>query len=300
MCSMLPFVVGEIFIKSSMIRGEIIAVMCMPDEMMSRRGRDNVLAAAMLAQKRGARIFGLGALTSPATLGGRWLLDCSPRLTITNGNAFTAAVVRHNVKEAVSFLSLARPASIAIIGCTGSVGFVLSCLLGQLGYRLLLVGRSPAAVQRRFRTLPAGSEIREFGSATLDADVVILLTHDQAAKIRPEYVRPGTIIIDCAQPANVAPVTRAELSRNGIIVVDGGLVSISGFESTYDFGISVRGATFACLAETFLFARTGYREHSVGDPSETMVETLDRLAERNGIEIVPLLKHYRPKDESRG
>jgi fatty aldehyde-generating acyl-ACP reductase len=299
MCSMSPCVIGEIFIRSSAIRGEIIAVACMPNEMMGKRGRESVRAAAILAQRRGARVFGLGALTSPATLGGRWLLDASSTLIITNGNAFTAAVIRQNVSEAVSFLSLRRPAAVAIVGCTGSVGFVLCQLLAQLGHRLFLVGRNPAAVKKRFTTLPLRSEVRELGSATFDAEVVVLLTHDPAAQMRTENLRRGTIVIDCAQPPNVTACTRAELSRSGVFVTEGGLVTIPGYESTYDFGLSTCGATFACLAETFLFARAGYRVHSVGDPTKTMVEDLDLLAARHGIRAVSLFetnKHFMASD----
>jgi len=65
----------------------------------------------------------VSAFTAPATAGGRRLLRYLPRgVTLTNANAYTAAVVRRNVEEAAAAGGLGPRARVALVGCTGSVG----------------------------------------------------------------------------------------------------------------------------------------------------------------------------------
>jgi fatty aldehyde-generating acyl-ACP reductase len=66
-------------------------------------------------------------------------------------------------------------------------------------------------------------------------------------------------------------------------VLEGGLVRIPAYRSTYDMGTPSRLDTFACLAETYLFARQGIRGHSVGRPSVELAEAMDRAAQLHGI-----------------
>jgi hypothetical protein len=47
--------------------------------------------------------------------------------------------------------------------------------------------------------------------------------------------------------------------------------------------IPIPGATFACLAETYLMAREGMREHSVGAPAPEFALRLEQVAARHGV-----------------
>jgi predicted amino acid dehydrogenase len=282
-----PLVGAEITFGFSPVCGELICVMRMPDEMIGPRAMPATLEAFNLAVKRGVRVIGLGALTSPATGAGlRLLQHAPPGVTITNGNAYTAEVVRLNVVEASELLGLGSQARVAVIGCTGSVGVPASQLLAEEGFRLTLIGRNVQRVRQHLGCLTGRAAISDDIAAAKAADVTVLLTSDPSARLSPDHVRPDSIVIDFAQPPNV--VDRDAFSQRGIDVVHGGLVQIPEYSCALDLGTPSRVDTFACLAETYLFARDGIREHSVGRPSIELARKLARAAKRHGIVPSPL------------
>jgi predicted amino acid dehydrogenase len=258
--------------------------------MASPAARQDVIKAAHLAASRGARVVGLGALTAPATGGGLTILDEIPRgVILTNGNALTAAIVRQNVSEAAQYLSGrdGRKAVVAIVGCTGSVGSATTQRLAADGFELLLIGRSPMRVERQFSDLQSAT----FSGQVADikhADVVVLLTNDPAALVTPDTPASGSIVIDCSQPANIPRDRYPEFAQLGIAVVEGGLVRIPEYSSTDDFGFSDPTVTFACLAEAYLLARSGSREHSVGRCAAEKAVKMEQLAARFGVEACRL------------
>jgi predicted amino acid dehydrogenase len=114
------------------------------------------------------------------------------------------------------------------------------------------------------------------------ADIVVVLTSAPAARLAPTHVRRGGIVIDAAEPANISD-EHAQAWRGHLTVVRGGRVRIPGYHSTYDFGLENRADTFACLAETYLCAREGIAQHSVGTPDRAFAEYVDRVAVRHGV-----------------
>jgi len=70
-----PTVVGEVRFGFDPFRGDIVSIPCLPGDVVTDRGRDAILGAARIAIDRGAKVIGLGALTSPATHGGEWLVE---------------------------------------------------------------------------------------------------------------------------------------------------------------------------------------------------------------------------------
>jgi fatty aldehyde-generating acyl-ACP reductase len=232
---------------------------------------------------RGAKVIGLGALIAPATVGGAWLVEQLPAgVTVTNGNAYTAAVLRNNVLDVVRELALNRPAHVAVVGSTGSVGGVLSHLLANSGLRLTLIGRSVARVRQVLGDLAAAARFSEELADVAKADVIVVLTSAESARLTPELIRDGVVVIDASEPANISEEdARAWSSR--VRVVRGGRVRIPDYYCTYDFGLEDSTETFACLAETYLFCRDAICEHSVGSPSQSLAERLERVALRHGV-----------------
>jgi predicted amino acid dehydrogenase len=288
-CSLPPLVVGEVRIGFSAVRGEVVALMRLPEEIAAAAGRQAVEEGVRLQVDRGAKFIGLGGLTAPATAGGRTLLAALPAgVTLTNGNAYTAAVARHNVVEACAALGLPRPARVAVVGCTGSVGAAVSPLLAAAGFELILVGRSAQRARTLLGSL-VGDAVFSGDLASLhDADVVLVLTSDESAKLCPDLLSPGAVVVDITQPRNIPPEDYAEFARRGVEVVEGGIVRIPGYTCTYDLNVPSPGDTFACLAETYLFSREGIREHSVGRPTADLALLMERLAHRHGIVPRPL------------
>jgi fatty aldehyde-generating acyl-ACP reductase len=293
--SLRPLVLGEVVFGATNFRGELIIVMRLPQELSGGEAIRDVGEAVGLATRRGARILGLGGLTSPATGSGHRLLRQLPRgVTLTNGNAYTAAVACANVLEACGKLSLGRPPRVGIVGCTGSVGTPTTHLLADLGLPLLLVGRNLQRLEQKF----FGLSNADFSADLRDlkvADIVVLLTSDPGALLGTEHVKPGSVVIDCAQPANIDQENIAAFESFGVSVCEGGIVRIPHYSCSADLGFSNPKDTFACLAETYLFARYGIAQHSTGAPSVDLAKRLWRLAERDGIEVRPLPNLVKPR-----
>ena len=281
-----PTVIGEVSFSGSAVRGEIIGVGFLPNDMFSRKARERLIEAMKLARIRGAKTVGLGGLTSSATLGGQSLLPYADGMTLTNGNAYTAATVVNEVKEAVCLRGLAKRARVGILGCTGSVGVPATRLLSEAGFELILVGRNEIRVRKLFGDL-SGSTLSGDPSTLREADIVVLLTSGGEAELSESDVSDATIVLDFAQPANVSGDFHKAVQKRDISVIEGGLVTIPGYRNTLDWGLTHPESTFACLAEAVLFAREGLRSHSVGRPSLELVRRIERVAQRYGVS--PLL-----------
>jgi fatty aldehyde-generating acyl-ACP reductase len=277
LCSLPPVVVGGISFGFEPIRGEMICVMRMPNQIL--RSRDAIVEGLLVATGRGAKVIGLGALTAPATRGGRTLVAELPAgVTLTNGNAYTAAVARHNVIEAVQALGMGTDATVAVVGCTGSVGTAAARLLAADGFDLTLVGRTARRVTRELPDLADTHRVTSERSDIKGAQVVLLLTSDPTAHLVPEVVQAGGIVIDLTHPRNVDPAEYPAFLRYDIRVAQGGQVVIPGYHNTMGLSLAEGRNTIACLAETYLFAKEGITQHSVGNAPVELARELDEIA----------------------
>lgn len=284
-----PLVIGQISFQPQAISGEVIAVMRMPHLMVLPGAAREVLSGVLLAASRGARVVGLGALTGPATGGGLSIIQNVPSgVTLTTGNAYTAAVAFQNASEACALLGKPNP-HVAVLGCTGSVGFSVSHLLAEAGHHLTLVGRNKDRARTLFRNTIGSRDVYFAGSldSLKEVDVVLVLTNDPSAKLAPHHLRPGAIVVDVAQPANIDRNERGVYLSRDIHVAEGGIVRINNYMCTFDFGLP-DSTTFACLAETYLYARDGLTEHSLGRASPDLSRYLEKLAVRYHVSAAPL------------
>jgi predicted amino acid dehydrogenase len=287
-CCSPAMVAGEVTLRGSSVRGEVIGAVRMPETMLTRDGFRAVVEAAQLAALRGAAVVGLGALTAPVTAGGSLLLPHLPSgITVTNGNALTAVVAKENVMAALS-AGRAGANTVAVLGATGSVGVAGSRLLADEGPDLILIGRSAAQLDKRLGGLAHVATLSDDMARVADADVVLVLTSDPSARLRPQMLKQGAVVVDLAQPANVPAGEYGEFRRAGIPVAQGGIVQLPGYRCTQDFFLGGPEDTFACLAETYLMASTGLREHSVGLPSADFTQTISLLASQHHIRPRPL------------
>ena len=287
LCSLPPIVVGGITFGFAPISGEMICVMRMPNKIL--RARDAIMDGVQLAADRGAKVVGLGALTAPATRGGRTLLDTlPPGVTLTNGNAYTAAAARRNVIEAVEYLGLGTDATVAVVGCTGSVGTAASRLLAADGFDLVLVGRTERRVRRELPELVDDHRVTSGQSELKAAHVIVLLTSDPTAHLVPEIVQPGAIVIDLTHPRNIDPSEFPAFLKYDVQVVQGGQVVIPDYHNTMELQLAEGKNTIACLAETYLFAKEGITEHSVGNPPIELARELDEIADFHDVRTARL------------
>ena len=284
-----PTVIGEVTFSGSAVRGEIIAIGFLPKDMFTTLANRKITEALELARQRGAKTVGLGGLTSSATIGGKSLLPYADGMTLTNGNAYTAATVASQVTEAAHILGLSRPIKIGMLGCTGSVGIPATRLLADAGFELILVGRNEIRVRNLFGDL-IGSTLSGNTSILRQADIVVLLASGGEAGLRESDISDSTIVLDFAQPANLSGEFHKAVQGRNITVMEGGLVTIPGYRNTVDWGLNHPESTFACLAETVLFSREGLRSHSVGRPSLDFVRRIERIAKRHGVSPLPITR----------
>jgi predicted amino acid dehydrogenase len=289
MCTMPPTIIGQITFGIGAAHGELVGVIRMPGQVLRPEGQRQVAEAVRLAASRGAAVVGLGALTAPATRGGLTLLPDLPKgVTLTTGNALTAAIACSNVAEAADAIGLPGNATVAVVGCHGSVGTAASRQLVASGTDLILVGRTAARIERELPDLIGRARISVGQGDLVLADIVLLLTSDPSALLTPDVLRPGAVVIDLSHPVNIPACDYPKYSARDVAVVQGGLVQIPLYHSTTDFRLPSRRAALACLAETYLFSIEGITEHSVGPASAELAAELLGLAARRGIRPWPL------------
>ena len=240
-------------------------------------GRRRVAQAVDRAVALGADVVGLGALTATVTAGGATLGERSD-IAVTNGNAFTAAIVEDQIRMLLPRVSerTARP-HIAVVGATGSVGTAVTKLLARdpAGMRLTLIARTAPRVEAL--AAEVGADIEVSVAHRIDAvgaaDMVVLLTASADALLGPEHVAPGAVVIDATQPRNTSPGLAT--ARPDVLVVDGGIVSIPSLKITgADIGLP-DGRSYACFAETAVLALTGHLGHfSLGSPTLDQVDAI--------------------------
>lgn len=242
-------------------------------------GRARVGRAIDHAARLGAGVVGLGALTATVTAGGATLRSRSD-IGVTNGNAYTAAIVEDQLMTLLADLTDRR---VAVVGATGSVGTTLVRLLAQSGTvdSLLLVARGrakldalAAEVGRRVPTATS-TDIHDVRGC----DAVVLLTASADALLGAEHLAPGARVLDATQPRNTSPDLAA--ARPDVTVVDGGVVQVPGMHLRGgDIGLP-RGQAYACFAETFLLGLAGHVGHfSTGVPTLDHVSHIRGLADR--------------------
>jgi fatty aldehyde-generating acyl-ACP reductase len=260
--------------------GRIITVPLTPTQLLTlprMQVQARISSAIDMARDRGASVVGLGALTAPASVGGK-IFAKRQDIGVTNGNAFTAAMTM----QAMERLSapLGNDPLIAIVGATGSVGSCLTRLYARKHPgRLLLVARNER------RLLALASDVRRDGvevRVSTDmvevskADLVVLLTSSPDAVLRSEHLKPGAIVLDDTVPRN----TDAKLlsQRPDVLIVDGGLVEIPGFDLRGSIALAPKLA-YACLAETMLLALAGHKGHfCMGEARIDQAEYILKLA----------------------
>lgn len=250
-------------------------------------GRRRVSQAVDRAVSIGANIVGLGALTATVTDGGATLSGRTD-IGVTNGNAYTAAIVEDQIRMLLPRVS-GRTPHIAVVGATGSVGSAVTKLLARHPVaRLTLIARTaPRLDALAARIAPeVDVTVAQRVDAAKDADLVVLLTASADAVLGPEHLAPDAVIIDATQPRNTSPGL-AE-ARPDVLIVDGGIVSIPSLQIVgADLGLPP-GRSYACFAETAILALTGHTEHfSLGRPTVDQVDairarahTLDHLGFR--------------------
>lgn len=242
-----------------------------------------VRKAINLAVLKGAKVLGLGALTSPLTLGGK-LVANQPGLAITNGNAYTSVIIYQKIAALLRSSDSSRP-SVALVGASGSVGSLVALLLAKHKHHaeLILIARNERRLARLASDISQlNHEIRPLVSQNINdiskADIVVMMTSSSDHVLQMSHMKYGATILDATQPRNVSQ--SALQDRQDITVIDGGLVSVNYLKTNQigRLGLPER-ISFACLAETMILATADCnKDFSIGNPTLEQAATISKLA----------------------
>lgn len=244
------------------------------------RARTQIRRAVTLARNKGAKIAGLGALTSSLTRGGLDLINIEG-IAITTGHAYSG----HTVTE--TLLSLIRDSSIplsdlriAIVGAAGSIGTISAEILVRAGVRHLELVDIPSKREKiehlAERLAGRSIHIQCHSSLTIltNCHCVITATNAPEALVMSEHVKSGTIIVDDAQPSDVA---QEVLERPDVLVAAAGAVFTPNIRTHFPMGLHGEEDNYCCLAEVLILAHQGHREHFVLD--RPTLYTVDMVAQ---------------------
>ncbi|MBC8139065.1 MAG: shikimate dehydrogenase [Fibrella sp.] len=244
-----------------------------------------------IAAELGAKIIGLGALTSVAGDGGITIAKRLP-IAVTTGNSYTVATAVEGAKRGADLMGMPlEECTVAVVGAAGSIGQTCATLLARDAKAMVLIGRDAAKLEpvaKAIRELSPDCTVSVTGDVTMglrDADVIVTVTSAVDAVILPEHLKRGAVVCDVARPRDVS--VRVAKERDDVLVIEGGVVSVPGdVEFGFEFGFPPKTA-YACMSETMMLALDGrYESFTLGKTvSVAQAEETQRLAAKHGFKL---------------
>jgi predicted amino acid dehydrogenase len=241
-----------------------------------------IVQTGRLAEKLGAQMLGLGAYTSVIGDAGVTIARALD-VPVTTGDSYTVMVAVQALRQAAYVMDITlQTATAAVVGANGTIGQVCSELLADDVERLYLVGRRQEKLEELRDRLTGRARGELIVSTRMEvlrsADLILTVTSAIHDVIRPEYLRPGSVVCDVARPRDVSAMVAA--ARDDILVIDGGMVDVPGpVDFHFNFGFPP-GKAYACMAETITLALEGrFEDYTLGKHL-----TRERVEERNGQE----------------
>lgn len=259
-----------------------------------------IIRTGKLAEKLGARVLGLGAMTSVVGDAGVTVAK-NLNLAVTTGNSYTVAMALDATKAAAKIMDIdLKSAQITVIGATGSIGAVCAQVLSRDVNHLTLVARNTEKLDHLARKIYQESGlvcniVKNTKKAVKNADVILTVTSSAEAIIEPEDIKLGAVICDVARPRDVSK--RVAEIRDDVLVVEGGVVEVPGndVDFNFDFGYPP-GTALACMAETMILAlEKRFENYTLGrELSLEKVDGINHLAQKHGFKLAGLRSFERP------
>ncbi len=249
-----------------------------------------------MAERKGARIMGLGAFTSVVGDAGVTVAN-EAGIAITSGNSLTVAATLEAAKQAVKKMGATdlTKGSAMVVGATGSIGSVYSRLLAQAILDIVLISIEPERLIELKRAIKKESPNAKVAIATRadeylgDCDLTVSTTSAFGQRVIDiSQCKPGAVICDVARPPDVNEKEAA--LRPDVLVIESGEVLIPGdIDFGYDIGLPPKTA-YACMAETALLAMEGrFENYTLGrNLSVEKVKEIYRLFKKHQFRIADL------------
>jgi predicted amino acid dehydrogenase len=275
-------------------KGWLIGIPMTAKQMMENRelAKEKIIQAINKAEKLGARIVGLGALTSSVTNGGEEIKD-KVNIKVTPGHAYTTYTVSSYVLKAVSEFSLDKnDLTLGIVGAAGSIGSSCAQYLAKKGIKNFILidqERKNPRLQKLLEKLNAiNPDLKISVSHKINdvknADIVITATNAAEALVKPEDLKYNAIIIDDAQPSDISPEVANE--RRDVLIIDGGVVATPQINTHFNMGLSSKNDIFCCLGETLIIAHSKILdEYKTGQMDIALVDEFGKRGEALGFKL---------------
>lgn len=266
------------------IEGFIISIPLITTQILNNRplAVKRIRSAVVLAKRMGVKIVGLGALTASITRGGEDLVDI-PGIWITTGHAYTGYNVTQNLFSLENTLSINKETDIiAIVGAAGSIGSISAVLIARRGYKNITLidverkkDRLEETAQEVKRAAPDTRITVSFDIKNIKtADFIIAATNTPEALITASLLKPGAVVIDDAQPSDVA---RDVLDRPDVMAIEAGVVETPGIKSNFNLGLKGAYDNFCCMAEVLVLASHEWKSNFV--IKKTTLDFVDKIVE---------------------
>jgi predicted amino acid dehydrogenase len=309
-------IVNEILVKNfpghKNINGWVIFVTNYTKELLedSKLRKRKISQAAILAEKLGARIIGMGGLIASFAQGGYWLSKQMPKVGFTTGHAFTIGNIINIMKESAKRTGLnIRKSTIAIIGAGGSIGSGCARLVAEKGVkRIILIELSSFDTFQKLKELKEAIQkinprVELISSVSIsdikEADLVIMATNSPTSILKSGHLKPGAIIIDDSFPKNVSREVLKK--RKDIIILEGGIMQLPYSIDVYAArnmpdlmdlpltrAISCK-ETYGCFAEILVLALDKYKgNYGLGYSDPKLTKDILRRAKRFNFGLAPL------------
>ena len=247
-----------------------------------------IIRAARVAQDLGAKIVGLGAMTSVVGDAGVTIAR-NVDIAVTTGNSYTVWTAVEGARRAAELMGTdPSQARVAIIGATGSIGQVCVHIMAEQSPAVTLIGRNQARLAELAASVDGMAKVTYTTDARAglrDADIVITVTSAVDTVVPGEALKPGAVVCDVARPRDVS--RQVVRSRPDVLVIEGGAVEVPGdVDFHFNFGFPPRTA-YACMAETMILAlEERYESFSLGrDLSVEKVKEIAALADKHGFKL---------------
>jgi fatty aldehyde-generating acyl-ACP reductase len=258
-----------------------------------------IIKAGRVAEKAGAGIVGLGAMTSVVADAGITIAQ-QLKIPVTTGNSYTVAMAMEGTKEAAAKMGIdIAEAHVVVIGATGAIGAVCSHLVSRECKYLTLIVRDRTKLDNLARSImhQTGQAVKitnNLKKALKSAQIVITVTSSGGDIIQPEDLPPGCVVCDVARPRDVS--RRVASARKDVLVIEGGLVQVPGKVTTnLNLGYPP-DVTLACIAETMILAMENRFESYTLGRSLTFeqVDEIYKLGEKHGFKLAGLRSFEKP------
>jgi len=247
-----------------------------------------IIRAAQVAQGLGAKVVGLGAMTSVVGDAGITIAK-NVEIAVTTGNSYTVWTALEGAKKAAELMGTdPSQAHVAVMGATGSIGQVCVRILADEVPAVTLIGRSESRLAELAASVQGKAQVgytTDPAAGLRDADIVITVTSAVDTVVPVEALKPGAVVCDVARPRDVS--REVVKKRPDVLVIEGGAVEVPGeVDFHLNFGFPPKTA-YACMAETMILAlEERYESFSLGrDLSVERVREIAALAEKHGFKL---------------